>query len=62
MMVSTALSVRTALHRLVKTAKLGAHKKLRSDAFSEMLDLAQGHGMMGTGADVAHAVLFHLPL
>jgi hypothetical protein len=54
--------VRTALHRLIKAAKLGTHKKLRLDAFPEALDLAQGHGMMGTGADVAHAVLFHLPL
>jgi hypothetical protein len=54
--------VRTARHRLLKAAKLGAHKKLRLDAFPETLDFAQGHGMMGAGADVAHAVLFHLPL
>jgi hypothetical protein len=54
--------VRTALHGLVKAAKLGAHKKLRLDAFPKALDFAQGHGVVGTGADVAHAVLFHLPL
>jgi hypothetical protein len=54
--------VGAALHGLVKTAKLGAHKKLRLDAFPETLDFAQSHGMMGTGADVTHTVLFHLPL
>ena len=54
--------VRAALHGLVKAGKLRAHKKLRLDAFPETLDLAQGHGMMGTRADVAHTVLFHLPL
>ena len=54
--------VGAALDGLVKAAKLGAHKKLRLDAFPKTLDFAQRHGMVGTGADVTHAVLFHLPL
>jgi hypothetical protein len=50
-----------ALHRLLEAVELSPLEELAQDRFPETLDLAQGHGMVRTRADVLDAVLFHLP-
>jgi hypothetical protein len=52
---------RSPFHRLREAVELGPLEKLPQDRLPEALDLAQRHGMVGTGTDVLDAVFFHLP-
>ena len=51
----------TPLYSLLEAIELGPLKKLPQNRFPEPFDLAQGHGVVGTGTDMFDAVLFHLP-
>ncbi len=50
-----------ALHSLLEAVELSPLEKLPQNRFPEPFDLAQGHGVVGTGTDMLDAVLFHLP-
>jgi hypothetical protein len=50
-----------ALHGLLEAVELGPLEELAQDRFPKAFDLAQGHGVVGTGTDVLDAVFFHLP-
>ena len=50
-----------ALHGLLKAVELRPLEELAQDRFPEAFDLAQRHGVVGTGTDVLDAVFFHLP-
>jgi hypothetical protein len=49
-----------AFHRLLEAVELGPLEEFPQDRFPEPLNLAQRHGVVGAGADVTHAVFFHL--
>ena len=51
-----------AFHCLLEAVELGPLKEFPQDRFPEPFDFAQRHGVVGTGADVTHAIFFHLPL
>jgi peptidoglycan/xylan/chitin deacetylase (PgdA/CDA1 family) len=51
----------SALNCLFEAVELGPLEELPQDRLPETLDLAQRHRVVGTGADVLDAVLFHLP-
>jgi hypothetical protein len=51
-----------ALAGLLEVIELGAAEEFAPDGVPEPFNLAQGHGMMGSGADVGDAVLGHLVL
>jgi len=51
---------RRSLHGLLEAVELCPLEELVQDRFPKPFDLAQRHRMMGAGADVLDAVLFHL--